>query len=62
MKWRLTYKEITLIIGIAVALVIVLALWMRGNSFFQISENINFSESQSLRFVHDLVGQVLTDI
>jgi len=62
MKWRLTYKEITLIIGIAVALVILLALWMRGNSFLQITENINFSESNSFSFVHELVGQVLTGV
>lgn len=29
MKWRLTYKEYTLMLGIIVAIVVILTLWLR---------------------------------
>lgn len=33
MKWKFTYKELTLLIGIAVAVIIMITLWLKPFSF-----------------------------
>lgn len=43
MKWRFTHKELTLLLGILVAVIIIVTLWMRPFS----RESGDVSEEQS---------------
>lgn len=47
MKWRLTYKEYTLVLGIIVAIVVMITLWLRPLPF-QASEEVSEKPAQGI--------------
>lgn len=47
MKWKLTYKEYTLMLGIIVAIVVILTLWLRPIPF-QANEEVSEKSPQSI--------------
>ena len=47
MKWRLTYKEYTLMLGIIVAIVVIITLWLRPITF-QANEDVSEKPTQTI--------------
>lgn len=47
MKWRLTYKEYTLMLGIIVAIVVMMTLWLRPIPF-EANEDVSEKPAQTI--------------